>query len=392
MGRAVNVEIQGADFGELRKIADNVKARLRKVEGVIDIADDLERGKTEYQVVVDEARAARAQLDVRAVGRSLQGAFQGIEAARLRWGNDEVTIRVKMQERFAGDPGMLRSFRIQNREGRLVDLSSVATIHRTSGLARIKRQGQERMITVSGDVDDRVTTSAEVNTKLTEWIPEIEKAHPGYRLALTGENEDTEESVSSMLFAALIALLLIYTLLATISNSFFQPIVIMSVIPFGIVGVVLGLLFMKEPLGLMSMMGTIALAGIVVNNSVVFVAFINERRLDPTRRDPDTGEPMARDSAMVRWRSIMESGKTRFRPIFLTTATTVAGLMGLAFTTSGQEQFLAPMAQAVVFGLTFSSVLTMILIPCLYSLLDDIRLSIQRGKIHRLMQKIAPAE
>ncbi len=379
VGRAVNVEIQGPDFIELRKIADEVKARLREEKGVTDLADDLERGKTEFQVHVDEARAARAQLDVRAVGRALQGAFQGIEAARLRWGNDEVTIRVKMQERFAGDPAMLRSFRIQNREGKLVDLSSVATVERTSGLARIKRQGQERMVTVSSDIDDRATTSAEVNAKLTKWIPEIEKAHPGYRLALTGENEDTTESVSSMLFAALIAMLLIYTLLATISNSFFQPFVIMSVIPFGIVGVVLGLIFMEEPLGLMSIMGTIALAGIVVNNSVVFVDFINEYRKDESRRDPETGEALMKSSPLVRWRSILVSGKMRFRPIFLTTSTTVAGLMGLAFTTSGQEQFLAPMAQAVVFGLTFASGLTMILIPCLYSILDDLRLAIKGG-------------
>ncbi len=372
VGRPINVEIQGERFEKLREIASVVEARLSKVEGVYNVDDDLERGKTEYQINVDQAQAARQGLDVQTIGRSLQAAFLGLESSKIRWGNDEVTIRVKMQDRYTRDPELLRGFRLMNRQGQMVSLDSVADIVRTSGLARIKRQNQERMVTVSGDVDDRVITSAEINNQLKESIPEIEKDFPGYHLTLTGENEDTENSVNSMKFAAMIALFLIYTLLATISNSFFQPFVIMAVIPFGIVGVVIGLIVMQEPLGLMSIMGTIALAGIVVNNSVVFVDFINQYRLDRTREDVDTHEAPTRHVGIVRWRSILQSGRVRFRPIFLTTATTVVGLTGLAFTTTGQEQFLAPMAQAVVFGLSFATLLTMVLIPCLYSILDDV--------------------
>jgi multidrug efflux pump subunit AcrB len=155
-------------------------------------------------------------------------------------------------------------------------------------------------------------------------------------------------------------MLLIYGLLAVITNSFMQPVVIMSVIPFGIVGVILGLLLMGKPMGLMSIMGTVALAGIVVNNSVVFVDFINQYR-----RGAGAG------GTGTRWRSIMRSAAVRFRPVFLTSATTIAGLAGLAFTTSGQEQFLAPMAQAIVFGLAFATLITLVLIPCLYAILDD---------------------
>jgi multidrug efflux pump subunit AcrB len=372
VGRPINVEIQGEDPETLEEIAALVEAKLEGVEGVYNVDNDRDRGKTEFRVDVNEERAARLGLDVATVGRSLQAAFLGLEASKLRWGNDEVTIRVKIQERYIRESEVLRAFRLMNSQGQMVALDSVADISRTSGIARVKRQNQERLITVSGDVDDRAITSAEINTRIGEWVPDLEKEFPGYRITLAGENEDTEKSVSSMKLAAVIALALIYTLLATISNSFLQPFVIMAVIPFGVVGVVIGLIVMEEPLGLMSIMGTIALAGIVVNNSVVFVDFMNQYRKDRAHQDPESHEAPMRRTGLVRWRSILNAGKVRFRPIFLTTATTVVGLMGLAFTTTGQEQFLAPMAQAVVFGLTFATLLTMVLIPCLYSILDDL--------------------
>ncbi len=372
VGRAVNVEISGQDFAQMQEIAAQFEAKLHGLDGVFNIGNDFERGKTEYRVKLDDARASSGGVDVETVGRTLQGAFQGLEAARIRWGNDEVTIRVKMAERYKKDPEILRTLRIRNARGEMIDLGTVARIEETSGIARVKRQNQERLISVAGDVDDRVTTSSEVNDRIRAWIPAVLKKYPGYSVSLAGENEDTERSLDSMKFAALIALLLIYTLLATITNSFFLPLVIMSVIPFGVVGVVLGLIFMGEPIGLMSVMGVIALAGIVVNNSVVFVDFINQYRAEAYGGGDTQGQVAARDlSPWIRWRSIMMSGRVRFRPILLTTATTVAGLTSLAFTTSGQEQFLAPMAQAIVFGLSFATLLTMVLIPCLFAILDD---------------------
>jgi len=218
-----------------------------------------------------------------------------------------------------------------------------------------------------------VVTSAAVNPRISAWLPEILSDHPTVTATLSGESEDTDRSVASMQFSAIVAMLLIYTLLAVITNSFLQPVVIMSVIPFGVVGVILGLLLLGEPIGLMAMMGTIALAGIVVNNSVVFVDFINQYRHaaaglpgSAARSQPLHIRPF------LRWRSILASAGTRFRPVFLTSATTVAGLSSLAFASSGQEQFLAPMAQAIVFGLTFATLITLLLIPCLYSVLDDL--------------------
>ncbi len=377
VGAAVNVEISGPEYEELTRLSAVVENRLAEIDGVVDIANDFPRGKTEFQVLVDEEKAASLGVDIAMVGQALQATFRGIEAARLRWGNDEVTIRVKAAERFSQDPELLRGFRIKNNRGELVNLTSFAELRPEAGLSRVTRLNQERQITVSAGIDDRVITSKEVNGQMKDWLPEVLADNPGYIIRLTGENEDTEQSIEAMQFAAIVALLVIYALLATITNSFALPLIIMAVIPFAIVGVVIGLVFMGEPMGLMTIMGTIALAGIVVNNSVVFVDFMNRYRHSHSKFTGDMERENERErpknlSSWARWSSILKSGQTRFRPIFLTTATTVVGLMGLALTTSGQEQFLAPMAQAIVWGLSFASLITMILIPCLYAILDDL--------------------
>ncbi len=367
VGRAVNVQIMGDDFDAMRTIASEIQARLAELEGIINIGDDFAPGATEYVIELDEEKAVRAGLDTDSAGRALQGAYRGLEAARMRWGNDEVILRVKMAERFQRDPERLLSLRLINDQGEPVPLETVAAVSQRRGMATIVRRNQMRLLTVTADVDSRVITSREANRVIEEWIPEFSETHPGHRFNLAGENEDTQRSLEAMRLAAMLALLTIYVILAVIFNAFLQPLIVMSVIPFGIIGVLGGLVFMNEPLGLMAIMGAIALSGIVVNNSVVFVHFINPRRLRALAegvRDIHRGH--------ARWHSIIHSGRVRFRPIFLTTATTIGGLFGLAFLTRGQEEFLAPMAQAIIFGLLFASMITMVLIPCLYAVIDDL--------------------
>jgi multidrug efflux pump subunit AcrB len=372
VGRAVNIEIRGESYAELLAAARDFEARLNQVPGVFNVGNNYAPGKTEHRVVLDEAKAMRAGVDASSAGQALQAAFQGIPASRMRWGNDEVIVRVKMSEQLRGDPDRLMAYKLINDRGETIPLSSIAEIQRSSGLSRIVRRSQDRAVIVSADVRTDLTNSVEVNNAIKTWLPELETRHPTIRVLLTGENEDTEKSVESMKVAALVAFLLIYVILAFIFNSFIQPVIIMTVIPFGIVGVILGLLFTNQPLGLMSIMGTIALSGIVVNNSVVFIDFMNSYRRDNTRTRPDeVAHSVHRVSWRLRWHSILISGRDRFRPIFLTTATTVGGLWSLANTTTGQEQFLAPMAQAIVFGLVFATTITMLLIPCLYAIVDD---------------------
>ena len=383
VGRAVNIELSGPEYPALLAAAADASARLGKISGVYNVGDDFPRGKTELRVRVDPARADQAGLDPTAVSRALQGSFLGLEAGRMRWGNEEVVLRVKFAEAKAQDPEVLHALKIVNRRGEPVPLDSVATIETTTGVSRVKRLNQERVVTVSADVDAREITSAKANSGISKWIPELEAKHPGVRVSLTGESEDTDRSVESMKFAAVVAMLLIYGLLAVITNSFLQPVVIMAVIPFGIVGVILGLLAMGKPIGLMSIMGTVALAGIVVNNSVVMVDFINQYRHKVAHwKGSASREVPFLSGPHTRWRSILRSAALRFRPVFLTSATTIVGLVNLAFTSSGQEQFLAPMAQAIVFGLAFASLITLVLIPCLYAILDDVHGLVRRWRFN----------
>ncbi len=370
VGRAINVRILGDDFDNMRVIAAGVEDRLREMDGVSNIGNSFVPGKPEHVLRVNEEKALRAGLTTEEIGLQLQGAYRGLEAVRQRWGNDEVRVRVIMDERFKGDPEILRNLRVPVPNGNAVPLSLVTEMEKGGGIARISRHNQRRMITVTADVDTRVITSSEANGIIEEWIPEITAAHPGHDLSLAGESEDTARSLEAMKFAALIAVLLIYVILAVIFNSFLQPLMVMAVIPFGVIGVIGGLLLMGQSMGLMSIMGTIALAGIVVNNSVVFVDFINRRRraIQVGLRNPDDFSRLR----LARWHTIMESARIRFRPIFLTTATTIGGLFTLAFATRGQEEFLSPMAQAIIFGLLFASLITMVLIPCLCSIIDDL--------------------
>lgn len=370
VGRPVNVLILGEDFATLRAVAAEVKSRLGAIDGVRGIADSFEEGKPELWARVDRERAARAGVAAVDAGLLVTGAYNGLEAARMRWGPDEVRVRVLMDRRFRNDPERFLGLRVINDEGRPVPLAAVAEMGTSSGLARIARRDQFRSVTVSADIDTRVTTSAAVNAALAAQADAILAGTSGVRLRFAGENEDTERSLAAMQYASVLAVFLIYTILAVIFNRFAQPLIVMSVIPFGIVGVIAGLLFQGQSLGLMSVMGTIALAGIVVNNSVVFVDFINQfRAQNPLEVEGDTNLAHYR---FDRWFSIYRAGCTRLRPIFLTSITTVAGLWSLAFLTSGQEEFLAPMAQALVWGLSFATLITLILVPCLYAILDDV--------------------
>ena len=367
VGRAVNVQIMGRDFDTMRTIASEIESRLSDMDGLINIGNDFAPGATEYVLELNEEDAVRAGLDSEAVGRAVQGAYRGLESARMRWGEDEVVLRIRMAERFRRDPEQLLGLRLINNRDEAVPLGSVADVGQRRGMATIVRRNQMRVITVTADVDTRIINSREANRVIEEWIPEFSEDYPGHRFNLAGENEDTQRSLEAMRLAAMLALLTIYVILAVIFNTFLQPLIVMSVIPFGIIGVLGGLVFMNEPLGLMAIMGAIALSGIVVNNSVVFVHFINRRRADAAgsgAADVHRGH--------IRWHSIIHSGRVRFRPILLTTATTIGGLFGLAFLTRGQEEFLAPMAQAIIFGLIFASMITMVLIPCLYAVIDDL--------------------
>jgi len=358
VGKAVAVRVMGDDFQILRTIAQKVSEVLYKIKGVKDIEDDFLPGKSEIKVLVDGDKAALYKIDVESVAMAIQYSYRGGVATEFKDENDEIDVVVKFNEAFRNDPYMILELKIPNSEGYMIPLKNVATIERTSGYAKIRRYDQKRVITVTANIESGVNNSRDVNNEVKKRMEPFMKKYPGYILKYGGEYEDTQKSMQSLFEAFILAIFLIYMIIASTFKSFIQPLMLMFTIPLAIMGVFVGLIVMRTPMGMMSFLGIIALTGIVVNDSIVLIDFIN-------RRMAEGGD---------RIEAIIEASKTRLRPILLTSITTILGLMPLALGIFGKERMLTPMAISIAWGLTFSSSLTLLLIPCLYTIVDDIKM------------------
>ena len=362
VGKAVAVRVMGDDFLILRTIVQKVREELNEIKGVEDIEDDFLSGKSEIKVIVDEDKAALYKIDVESVAMAIQYAYRGGVATEFKDENDEIDVVVKFDEAFRNDPSMILDLKIPTREGYMIPLKNVAIIERTSGYAKIRRFDQRRVITVTGNIESGANNSRDVNNEIKKKMKAFMENYPGYILHYGGEYEDTQKSMRSLGEAFILALFLIYMIIASTFKSFIQPFMLMFTIPLAIMGVFLGLIIMNTPMGMMSFMGVIALTGIVVNDSIVLIDFIN-------RRISEGGD---------RIEAIIDASKTRLRPIILTSITTIFGLTPLALGIFGKERMLTPMAISIAWGLTFSSTLTLLLIPCLYTIVDDIKTRLWR--------------
>ncbi len=354
-GAPVAVRVRGNDQERLVELAEQVLAEVRKTPGTRNANHDYELGKQELQIKVDEERAALNGLTPEAVSVWLRSAFGATPTATLRDGDDEIDIVVQLAEDVQRDPARIESLRLITPTGDEVAIREIADVAHGRGPGEIQRYQQKRMVSVLSNVDEEVTNSSEVNSILRKKLASLEAANPDIVFEYGGQWEETQESVDSLLHAFVIAMLLIYTILATQFQSFSQPLVVMAAIPLSFIGVTAGFLLSAKPVGLISLVGVVGLTGIVVNDSLVLVDFINKRR----RRG------MALDEAIV------EAGRLRLRPIFLTSVTTIAGLLPLSLASESLAH-LAPMAQVIVWGLTFSTVLTVLVVPCLYRLDVDL--------------------
>ncbi|MBE9542656.1 MAG: efflux RND transporter permease subunit, partial [Proteobacteria bacterium] len=357
VGKAVAVRVTGDEFQILRTISQKVSEELHKITGVKDIEDDFLPGKSEIKVLVDEDRAALYKLDVESVAMAIQYAYKGGVATEFKDKNDEIDVVVKFNEKFRNDLYRVLDLKIPNAEGYMIPLKNVATIERTSGYAKIRRYDQKRVITVTANIESGVNNSRDVNNEVKKRMELFMDQYPGYSLMYGGEYEDTQKSMRSLGEAFILALFLIYMIIASTFKSFIQPFMLMFTIPLAIMGVFIGLIVTRTPMGMMSFLGIIALTGIVVNDSIVLIDFIN-------RRIAEGGD---------RIEAVIDASKTRLRPILLTSITTIFGLMPLALGIFGKERMLTPMAISIAWGLTFSSTLTLLLIPCLYTIFDDIK-------------------
>ncbi len=327
---------------------------LRSITGVYDIRNDYDAGKKELKISLkDEAR--RYGVTLESLALQVRGAFFGDEALRVQRGRDEVRVFVRLPEderRYVSD---LYDYRIRTPDGSFIPIGQVADIEEGLSPSTINRRNGRRIITVTANVNESVITGQDANTYLKQTIiPKIEQELPGVTFAYGGEQREQAEVGEVLGRNFLIALFVIYALLAIPFRSYLQPLIIMFAIPFGLFGAVVGHMILGINLGLLSIFGLVGVSGVVINGALVQVDFANEERRNGT--DPRQC-----------W---VNAGKSRFRPIFLTALTTFLGIAPIILEQSTQAQFLIPMAASIAFGVLFATVLQMMLIPATGAMLD----------------------
>ena len=356
-GDDVDVMLVGPDMDRLRAAAADVRAELAGYTGVYGIADSFRAGKREMKLGIKPA-AETLGVTLGDLGRQVRQAFYGEEAQRIQRGRDDIRVMVRYPLEERRSLGDLENMRIRTPDGGEVPFSQVAAVDPGRGFASIKRVDRNRAVNVTAAVDESVTSSGTVLADLqTRVLPEVLARHPGVRYVFEGVQAEQEEAVGGLVTGFMIALLAIFALLAVPLKSYLQPLIIMGAIPFGLVGAVWGHMFLGLNVSFMSMFGLVALSGVVVNDSLVMVTFINRKRALHTGLNT----------------AIREAGVARFRPILLTSLTTFFGLLPLMLERSVDAAFLQPMAVSLAFGVVFATFITLMLVPTAYLIVEDIR-------------------
>ncbi len=362
VGEAINIQLEGDQLGELRIVAAEIRGELAKYPGVIDIADSFRSGKRELELDILPSGEVLG-LTLRDLARQVRQAFYGEEIQRVQRGRDDVRVMVRYTDAERRTLGALDDMRIRTPDGSEVPFATVARAKLGRGYSSIKRADRRRVVNVTADVNRTQTTANEVLAQMrTGSIQSIMADHPRITYRLEGEQKQQGEAVSGLIPLFGIALFIIFALLAIPLRSYSQPLIIMSVIPFALVGSVAGHLLMKSfglitGLAMMSVMGFIAASGVVVNSSLVLVHAVNGKR---------TLGASVREAAI-------DAAVTRFRPVVLTSLTTFVGLLPLMANRSVQAQFLVPMAISLAFGVLFATFVTLLVVPAGYVILEDLR-------------------
>ncbi|HLF18561.1 MAG TPA: efflux RND transporter permease subunit [Candidatus Omnitrophota bacterium] len=369
VGKPVAVGIKGEEFTDLEKIAAQVKTVLEKTDGVSDIQLSYEFGKKQLRIDIDEDKAKKYYLTVEDIASTVRNAIKGGLATTIKptKAEEEIDVLIRFPEEVRNDPKVFEKILIRNQRGSLVPFTSVARTQETEGIYQIQHLDGKRVIWVTAEVDNAKATSLSVNVALKKLMGGILAKYPGNSVKFSGEFEEQQSTARNLFVAFLLVLFLIFIILAQEFKSLAEPFIIMLTIPFGMIGVIFAFFLHGRPLSFFALLGLVGLSGIVVNSSIVLIDFINVRR---------------KEGAGL-MESIIEAGRTRLRPILMTSFTTVAGLLSVAYGWGGGDPFLKPMALAIVWGLTFATVLTLIVIPCLYAIFDDLSVKV----FHRPMVK-----
>ena len=354
-GPAISMQLIGTNIEQVGRAAKELESRIRKYEGVFDIRNSYERGTPEIKLNI-KPEAEALGLTLSDLARQVRAGFYGEEVQRVQRGQDEVKVMVRFPRDERDSVGYLDNMRIRTPDGGRVPFHAVAEVELTESPTTIQRFDRERAVRISAEVDKQNYEPGKITKDILEKeLPEVLALYPGVRTRLSGESQAAAEVQGDLAKGALFAVFLIYALMAIPLRSYAQPLIIMSVIPFGTIGALVGHWILGLQVSMMSFFGIIALAGVVVNDSLILVDFVNrERRL---------GVPLMQ--------AVTDAASKRFRAILLTSLTTFFGLVPIVLETSLQAQIVIPMAASLAFGILFATVITLFLIPCLYIVLDD---------------------
>ena len=349
----IEVEITGYNLETLASIAAAVTEQMRTVPGLVDVKSSAEGGQPEIQVMFDRNRVAELGTTIQAIGTQLRNQLQGEVSTELIRQDRHVDVRVRAVEEERRSVEDLRQMVISPSSYPVpVSLDAVADVVLVEGPAEIRRLDQERVVVITANLTGRDLGSAVADIRV---ITDNIALPDGFDISIGGQNEEMERSFESMKFALLLAVFLVYLVMASQFESLLQPLVIMFTIPLGMVGSALALLLLDETVSVVVLIGLIMLAGIVVNNAIVLVDYINTLR----RRD-----------GLPKFEAVAEAGRLRLRPILMTTSTTVLALLPMAMGVGQGSEIRAPMAITVIGGLLLSTLLTLVVIPMMYTVLE----------------------
>jgi len=356
-GGDLTVNLESENLEELQQAASILKARLATIDGVFDIYDSFDAGKPEIRyAITPEGQAAR--LTKRDLAVNVRDAFYGREAQRVQRGRDEVRVMVRYPESQRSSLDDLRDMRIRKADGTSVPFATVADIEHGESLASIDRYKGKRVVSVDATIDKSTTSSEVIFEELEkEFFPDLKAQFPSITIAQTGRAEERAKSMKSLMTGFLVSIIFIYILLAIPLRSYAKPIFIMAVIPFGIIGALLGHYIVGIPVSILSIFGLLALSGVVVNDSLVLVARVDDLRAE--------GQPLHE--------AVVNAAGQRFRAILLTSLTTFFGLMPILRETEMQAQFLKPMAVSLGYGVLFATLITLVLLPMMLVIARDIK-------------------
>ena len=354
-GPPLSFRLSGSNYERLELAAAELVVELNNYEGVFDISNSATSGGDEIKLTI-KPEAEALGLTMSSLGRQVRQAFYGEEAQRIQRGKDELKVMVRYPIEERRSISDLENMRIRTPAGDEVPFQSVAEVSLGQGYSSVSRLNRERTVTVSANIDPELVEPQEIIKSIRQdFMPGMLAKYPGVQQGLEGASEEQNKFLKDLAIAFIAALFLIYALIAIPLHSYSQPLIIMSVIPFGLIGAVIGHIIMGMAISMFSMFGLIALAGVVVNDSLIMIDFINKAR--------QRGESIKR--------AVIESGTARFRAIVLTSFTTAAGLMPILLETSTQATYVMPTAISISFGIVFATVITLFLIPALYMLQED---------------------